>query len=78
MLDNHKQLSDKTWFAGGAWTWCGLLPNNDFSIEASTLALNACRLKKIENIYICLWGDNGGECSRYAVLPTLYKFAQMA
>ncbi len=78
MLDNHKQFTDDLWFAGGAWTWCGLLPNNDFSIEATTLALNACRLKKIENIYICLWGDNGGECSRYAVLPSLYKSAQMA
>ncbi|MBO5754797.1 MAG: beta-N-acetylhexosaminidase [Clostridia bacterium] len=78
MLENCKQFSDNVWFAGGAWTWCGLLPNNDFSIESTTLALNACRLKKIENVYICLWGDDGGECSRYGVLPTLYKFAQMA
>ena len=78
MLDNHKQLTDNVWFLGGAWTWCGLLPNNDFSIEANTLALNACRMKKIDNIFFGMFGDDGGECSRFAVLPTLYKVAQMA
>ena len=25
MMENHKQLSKRTWFAGGCWTWGGFL-----------------------------------------------------
>ncbi len=78
MLYNHKQLSDKTWFAGGAWTWRGPLPMNNFSIKTMTLALDACREHKIKNIFFTLWGDDGAECSRYSVMPTLYYLAEYA
>ena len=77
MLYNSKQLSEEVWFAGGVWTWGGFLPNNSFSFDTMTPALQACRDHKIENILFCLWGDDGAECSRYGVLPALYRFSQM-
>ena len=76
MLCNHEQLSDKTWFAGGAWTWRGFLPINDFSILSMRCAMDACRKHGVKNIFFTMWGDDGAECSRYAVLPTLYNIAQ--
>ena len=78
MLCNHEQLSDKTWFAGGAWTWIGFMPSNRFSIDTMTLALDACRRHKVKNVFFTMWGDNGAECSRYAVLPSLLYFAEYA
>lgn len=76
MLYNHEQLSSKTWFAGGAWTWRGFLPMNAFSIKAMRYAIDACRKHKVKNIFVTMWGDDGHECSRYAILPALHNIAQ--
>ena len=77
MLYNHKQLSSKTWFAGGAWTWGGFMPHNACSLQCTPPAIEACKKYKIDNIFITLWGDNGAECSKYGVLPTLFLIAQL-
>jgi len=76
MLYNHEQLSNKTWFAGGAWTWRGFLPMNGFSILSMHYAIDACRKHKVKNIFVTMWGDDGHECSRYAIMPTLYNLAE--
>ena len=47
MLYNHKQLTDKLWFAGGAWTWTGFVPNNKFSLETMIPAFEACEKYKV-------------------------------
>ncbi len=41
-------------------------------------AMRACRAKGVENVVMTMWGDNGAECSKFAVLPALYSVAQMA
>ena len=76
MLENHKQLSKDVWFAGGAWTWTGHIPSNKFSLETMLPAIEACKKQKVENFFVTMWGDNGGECSKLAVLPTLFYLAE--
>ncbi|MBQ1260746.1 MAG: beta-N-acetylhexosaminidase [Clostridia bacterium] len=76
MLYNHQQISDKTWFAGGAWSWRGFLPNNKWSIHNMRMAMDACRKYKTKNIIMTMWGDDGGECSRYATLSTLFFISE--
>lgn len=78
MLYNHKQLSDKTWFAGGVWGWGGLVPFNELSINNMLPAIDACREHGVKNVFITLWGDNGGECSHFAEIPGLYKIIEHA
>ncbi|MBO5415989.1 MAG: beta-N-acetylhexosaminidase [Clostridia bacterium] len=78
MMENHKQLSKKTWFAGGAWSWCGMIPYNRFTLESMIPALNACRKHKIRNVFMTMWGDDGAECSHFSQLPSLYYLAQYA
>ena len=77
MLYNHAQLSNKTWFAGGAWTWGGFMPHNTCSIKCTPPAIEACKKYNVNNIFITLWGDNGAECSKFGVLPTLFMIAEM-
>ena len=72
MIEGHKLLSDNYWFAGGAWTWVGFAPLNHFTLRSMQPAMTVCREKGIKNIFITMWGDNGGECSYYSVLPSLY------
>ena len=78
MMENHKQLSDKTWFAGGAWSWQGLIPYNRFTLESMLPALNACKKHGIRNVVMTMWGDDGAECSHFSQLPSLYYMAEYA
>ena len=78
MLYNHKQLSKKTWFAGGAWTWGGFMPLNNISIKCTPPAIKACKKYGVKDMFFTLWGDNGAECSKYSVLPTLFYISELA
>ncbi|MBR7185398.1 MAG: beta-N-acetylhexosaminidase [Clostridia bacterium] len=78
MMENHKQLSNKTWFAGGAWSWSGLIPYNRFTLESMIPAMRACRKQGIRNVVFTMWGDDGAECSHFAQLPSLFYLAEYA
>ena len=78
MIENHKQLSDKTWFAGGAWSWYGMIPYNRFTLQSMIPALNACKKHEIRNVFMTMWGDDGGECSHFSQLPSLFYLAEYA
>ncbi len=78
MLAAHESLKPGTWFAGGLWTWEGFTPHNRFSIESMGLALPACLEAGTQNVFMTLWGDDGAECSKFALLPALYYVAQLA
>ena len=78
MLSNHKQITRELWFAGAAWGWRGMIPYNNYTINTMSAALDACEHNGCENIIICMWGDDGNECSRYSHLPSLYYIARYA
>ena len=77
MIYNHKQLTKNVWFAGGAWTWRGFTPDNGFTLKTMLPALSACRKNKVKNIFFTMWGDNGGECSKLGVLPSLFYLSEV-
>ena len=77
-IDAHNAIKPGSWFAGGLWTWTGFAPHNAFSIATMREAMRACRAKGVENVVMTMWGDNGAECSKFAVLPALFTVAQMA
>ena len=58
-------------FAGGAWSWNGFTPDNAYSIESAEVSIKACLDNGVEDIFLTMWGDDGGECSRFALLPTM-------
>ena len=72
MIMNHHQIQKDIWFAGGVWTWPGFAPHNQYGIKASKPAIESCREHDVKDIFFTAWGDNGGECSCFAVLPTLF------
>lgn len=76
MFYNHKQLSDDVWFAGGAWSWLGVTPLNQFTLQTMLPAMRSCRKNGIKNVIITLWGDFGGECSHFSQLASLFCIAQ--
>ena len=79
MLDGYKQFNacNEIFFAGGAWTWVGFTPHNDFSIRTTKAALESCKSHGVRDIFFTMWGDDGGECSPYGVLPALFYGAEL-
>lgn len=78
MLKSSKNLSDKVWFAGGAWTWGGFAPHSRLSIRRNALAIPACIANGVRNVFFTMWGDDGGECPYFSVLPALMHAAAVA
>lgn len=77
MIKGHQKLCKNTLFAGGGWTWNGLVPHNRYAISASKAAIFACAETGVKEAFITLWGDDGGTCSPFSVLPTLFTVAKL-
>lgn len=77
-IKTNKAFGKKVYFAGGAWTWKGFIPDNDFSIKTTQPAVTACNDYDVDGMFITLWGDDGNECSKFSVLPTLMYMAELS
>ena len=78
LIKTNKLFGKKVYFAGGAWTWSGFAPDNDYSIKTTQAALSACNDEGVAGIFFTSWGDDGSECSKFTVLPALMYAAELA
>ncbi len=78
MIKNHFMIKDEIAFAGGGWTWNGITPMNRFGLKVTRAAFNSCVRNGLRSAFITLWGDDGGTCSPFSVLPVLYSAAAYA
>lgn len=82
MLAVHEELcrgkKENVWFAGGCWSWTGLVPKNRYSLKTMAVAMDACREKNVDNVVLTLWGDGGKEGSYFSMLPSLLWLIERA
>lgn len=71
MLRLHGELGREIVFAGGIWTWRGFTPYNEYTELTMRPALEAALDYGVKDVMMAMWGDNGGECSRFSVLSSL-------
>ncbi|MFA5561035.1 MAG: beta-N-acetylhexosaminidase [Eubacteriales bacterium] len=77
-IRRNQAMSDNVWFAGGAWAWMGFAPYNHYSMETTRAAFEACRSNGVKHAFLTIWGDDGHECPKCAVLPALAYAAALA
>ena len=77
-FDAHKQMSRNTWFGGGAWSWGGFMPHNDYGMLTMQPGIRSAIKNKVKNAFITMWGDDGAECSKVAMLPSLFAISEFA
>lgn len=75
-MSTLKEYAGKVMYAGGLWKWFGFAPDNGFSDKITDAALEAAKRNSVDNILMTAWGDNGDECSIYAVIPSMWYTAQ--
>ena len=78
MIEHHLDFKRNVWIAGGAWKWRGFESDNRKSLSQTKVLLSSAKKQGVNNILLTMWGDNGGECSPYAVLPSLVYAAECA
>ena len=78
MLASHENIKKGCWFAGGLWTWTGLAPHNGYSIKEVEAALKGCDKNGIQDVLMTIWANDGGECSKFAVIPSLFYVSELA
>ena len=78
-IDIHQQIKkDNLWYLGALWNWHSFSPENYYSTRALRNSIQACREMGVENVEICTYGDDGAECGRFAVLPSLFYASRIA
>jgi len=77
MIKAHKNFNRPVWFAGGFWSWTGMVPHNGYSIKATGAAVDICMKENVGNMIFTLWGDDGAECSPFALLPSMFYTSQL-
>ena len=56
-------------FAGALHKWYGFTPQNTYSISILSFQINMAKKYCVNDFLVTLWGDEGAECSIFAVLP---------
>lgn len=78
MFVSHKAFGREVGYVGGAWTWHGFAPLAWQTLSTMRPSIQSAIDNGIENVMIAMWGDNGHECSFYALIHTLYAISQFA
>ncbi len=77
MFAQHARTKNNLWFAGGSWSWYGATPKNYFSNQVTPTQLKYAEKYGVKNVIATAWGDDGAECSVFAVLPSLLQYGEL-
>ncbi len=78
VLQKHRLLSDEIVFAGGLWTWAGMVMDFEKTLRITVPALTACRKASVPFVLVTAWGDDGAETSLLTALPGICLYAEFA
>ena len=77
MIDVHRQLDNDIVFAAGIWKFSGFTPDNRTSVGTMKAGVKTAIENHIPDVIITAWGDNGGETSLFATLPSIIYAAAL-
>lgn len=76
LMELHKKFGRNVSFYGGIWTWCGILPNYDFTFRTMQPALDMALDEKVKNVWSVTYGDDGTETNMRFAIPALSLFSE--
>ena len=76
MFRQHRAFPNRIAFAGGDNTWYGAVPLNRFSQTCAVAAARSLRANDIREVWVTQWGDDGGACSLFSSLTTMFLYAE--
>lgn len=76
MFKAHLKMGCEVVFTGGFIKWAGFAPNVIASFNSSRSAINSMLKNGIKKAIVSGWGDDGAECSTFAMLPGLALYSE--
>lgn len=76
MLEGHRKMGKEVVFAGGIWTWAGILPHVRKTNATMYPALRACLKAGIGTVLATSWGDDGCETDYRLALNQLPIYSE--
>ena len=76
MLEGHRKMGKEVVFAGGIWTWSGILPHVHKTNATMYPALRACLKAGIGTVLATSWGDDGCETDYRLALNQLPIYSE--
>lgn len=76
MMEGHRQMGKEVVFAGGIWTWSGILPHVRKTNATMYPALRACLKAGIGTVLATSWGDDGCETDYRLALNQLPIYSE--
>ena len=76
MLEGHRKMGKEVVFAGGIWTWSGILPHVRKTNVTMYPALRACLKAGIGTVLATSWGDDGCETDYRLALNQLPIYSE--
>ena len=46
-------------------------------MKITKAALASCREHGVQDVFLTMWGDDGGECSPFTLLPSLFYASEL-
>lgn len=77
-IERHRKMRKEPIVATGAWNWNHFWTNIPYSLARVVPCVNACKAKKVRQLFITTWGDDGMECDIFSVLPVVHVVADLA
>lgn len=74
-LQKTKKYAGKSMYAGALWKCYGYAPDNGRSERSIDVLFDVAEECGVDNILMTTWGNDGSECSVYAVMPSLWHAA---
>ena len=74
-LKKIKGYTDNVMFAGGLWKWYSYAPDNSYSVRCIDALFEPVFEYGVEDILMTTWGNDGNECSPFAVMSSLWYAA---
>ncbi len=78
MFHLHEQIGKNTVFAGGVYTWLGLLPDYVKTFNSMVPALYSAKKNHIKEVFATIWSNDGAECPYLFALYGCQLFAEFS
>jgi hypothetical protein len=75
-IRRHKLFNRDLVFAGGIWTWNGIVAHYDKTFKTTNAGLEVCKEENVEEVFATMWGDNGTETNIFAGLLGMQLYAE--
>ena len=70
-IDLHRSFGCNPIMGSGVWTWGRFWYDHRTTCRSAIPCLQACRDRKLDEIFFTMWGDNGGYCAYDSALAGL-------